>query len=414
MSNLRRSALPVLILAASAVVAWRIMESAPVPKRTERPAPRIAVEAMRVQPESFTVEVPSQGTVQPKVASDLVAEVSGVVREISPSLRNGGFFEEGEVLLRIDPVNYELALTSATARVAEAEAALEQELAEAEVVAEDWQRLGKKAPELGLRKPQIAAARAALASAEADVERARVDLARTVIRAPYDGRARTLSVDVGQFVNVGTVAAEIWSTAALEVRLPLAASETAYLDLPERFAGDGEMPSSGMPKATLTATIGRERYAWEGRVTRVESAFDEQSRQLYVVAEIAEPYRRTGDGRPPLRVGQFVTARIEGETLNGVYLVPRVAMRERDQVLVVTPESTLERREVEVVWTTRDSVVVDAGLEPGEIVSLTQPDIVTEGTPVDARIDGIPLEKLAGGNLAAKVRERAEAGGDTL
>jgi len=414
MYNVRRTALPVVILGVFVFAGWRIMENRPEPTRMDRPAPRVAVEAIRVQPQPFTVEVPSQGTVRPKVASQLVAEVSGVVRDISPSLRNGGFFEKGETLVRIDDVNYRLALTSAKARVAEAEAALEQELAEAEVVAEDWKRLGKKAPELGLRKPQIAAARAALASAEADVERARVDLARTEITAPYDGRAQDLAVDVGQFVNVGTVTAEIWATEALEVRLPLAASETAFLNLPERFAGGAEPGPEAYPEATLSARIGPEDFEWQGRVTRVESSFDEESRQLYVVVEVPEPYASRNDGRPPLRVGQFVTARIRGRELQGVYVLPRVAMRERDEVLVIAPESTVERRKVDVVWGTRDHVVVDDGLEPGDIVSLTQPDIVTPGMPVDARIDGIPLEKLASGNLAADVRDGDSVGGDSL
>lgn len=386
-----RTLLPLLILGVSAHFASKVLKSRPEAVRLEQPRPRLAVEGMRVAAGDFRVVVESQGTVQPRVASTLVTEVSGVVRKVSPSLRAGGFFEKGEVLVEIDATNYKLDLTAAEARVAQARASLEQELAQAEVVAEDWKRLGREAPALGLRKPQIAAARAELAAAEAALERARVDLDRTRVRAPYAGRARELAIDIGQFVNTGTTAARIYATDAVEVRLPVAPDDVPFLELPEQFRattrGEEEIREV-LPRVDLQAQLGPETQIWTGVLTRVESAFDELSRQLYVIAEVADPYRNRTDGSPPLRVGQFVTAKVEGRELQKVFVLPRVALRDNAEVLVVSPAGLIERRPVRVLWSSEAEAVIDRGLKDGEIVSLTRIDVVSEGTAVEVHLSG--------------------------
>ena len=311
-------------------------------------------------------------------------EVAGIVKSISPQAREGSFFDKGDLLLALDAINYELDLRSKAANVAEARASLEQELAQAEVVKEDWARLGKKAPALGLRKPQIAAARAMLAAAEAAEARASVDLSRTKLVAPYAGRVLDLEVDIGQYVNVGTTVARIFATEVAEVRLPLSITQLAFVNVP----GDESAPFLvPRPKVTLTVSSGTTTYQWEGRIVRAEGAVDEQSRQLYVVAEIDAPFERRDASEPPLRMGQFVTAEIEGKTLEDVFVLPYNALRDGNQVLIVTPENTLERRPVDVTFRDRDNVVIAEGLSSGDVVSLTQPEVVSSETIVQAVIE---------------------------
>ena len=403
-----RTLSPILILGVCGFFAWQIFSSRPEPVRLQQPRPRVAVEGLAVQPTRFEVFVRSQGTVQPRVASTLVAEVSGVVRSVSPSLRSGGFFSAGETLVKLDDTNYRLAVTSAEARVAQARAALEQELAQAEVVAEDWKRLGREAPALGLRKPQIAAAQAELAAAEAALERAKVDLARTRLSAPYDGRARELQVDVGQFMNIGTTAARIYATDVLEVRLPVAPDDVPFLELPEQFTMDSLVSSdiATMPKVTLETQLGPERQTWNAYLARVESAFDEASRQLYVIAEIPDPYRLREEGDLPLRVGQFATADIQGRVMEDVFVVPRRALRDNAEVLVVNAEGVIERRPVRVVWNSETVAVIDQGLKAGDIVSLTRIDVVTEGTLVELRM-GSPTPRGGWGEATLPETESA-------
>lgn len=391
LSKILKAGLPVVVVVLAIVAARAIISSKPEASRRPPATPALAVEATRVAPQAFEVIVSADGTVRPRTQSTLVPEVPGRIISISPNFRDGGFFEKGDVLLRIEPRDYELALATAEAQVAQASAALEQELALAEVVKNDWKQLGKTAPDLGLRKPQIAAARAALLSAQSQLERARVDLDRTTIRAPYAGRVLEQGADVGQFVTVGTVLARIYAVDYVEIRLPLSNRQLEFVDLPERYRDDAGKQAPQGPAVTIEAKVGSTAYQWEGRLVRAEGAIDTQSRQLYVVAQVDDPYARGPEGRPPLRIGQFVTARIRGRTLEDVFVVPRSALREGDSLLLVDADSRLEHRPVRVVWSDAQQAVIDSGLQDGDIVTLTGLSIAAGGTQVAATVDGEPL-----------------------
>jgi RND family efflux transporter MFP subunit len=385
--------LPLAILIAALVGARIIIANKPQAERGAPPVVPVAVEAVRVQPSSFQVVVRAEGTVEPRTQSTLIPQVSGVVRSISPSFRDGGFFEKGDVLVTLDPKDYELAIASAEAQVAQAESALEQELAQAEVVKNDWKLLGKKAPELGLRKPQIAAARAAVLSARAQLERARTDLERTRIRGPYAGQVLEKSVDVGQFVSPGTVLARIYATDYVEIRLPLSPRELEFVDLPQHYRDDAGKPSEAGPAVSVLADIGRHSWRWEGRIVRAEGAIDTSSRQLFVVAQVDDPYGRGPQGRPPLRIGQFVRAEIAGRTLEPAFVLPRGALREGNEVLIVDADSRLERRPVTVAWSDEGNMVITEGLAAGEVVNITPLAVASSGTLVSASIDGAPAQR---------------------
>jgi len=390
MRNRLRTVLPVFVLAVAVAISWALFANKPAAERQPPGEAVLSVDATRVSRSSFDVVVVSDGTVSPRTESTLIPEVSGRIVEISPEFREGGFFEKGDVLLRIEPRDYELALATSEAQVAQAKAALEQELALAEVVKNDWQQLGKQAPDLGLRKPQIAAAEAAVLSARAQLERARVDLERTSIRAPYAGRVLEKDADIGQFVSVGTVLARIYAVDYVEIRLPLSNRQLEYVDLPERFRGDASGMATAGPPVVVEAEIGRTRYEWDGRLVRVEGAIDTRSRELFVVAQIDDPYARGPAGRPPLRIGQFVQARIRGRTLDGVFVIPRAALREGGEVLIVDGNSRLQRRPVTVAWSDDEHVVISDGLDDGDVVILTSLSIAASNTPVLATIDGQP------------------------
>ena len=92
------------------------------PRAPERIAP--LVRAIEVEPETIRLQVSTHGTVMPRTESDLVPEVSGRVIWRSPNLVSGGFFDEGDLLLRIDPLDYEVALEQARADVARARSEL--------------------------------------------------------------------------------------------------------------------------------------------------------------------------------------------------------------------------------------------------------------------------------------------------
>jgi RND family efflux transporter MFP subunit len=382
--------LPLLVLAGAVLAGRWIIASRPEAEVRPPVETPVAIDATRVAPSAFDVLIRTEGTVQPRTESSLIPQVPGIVTRISPTFREGEFFQAGDVLLNLDDRDYELALASAEAQVAQAQAALEQELALAKVVENDWKQLGKPAPALGLRKPQIAAARADLLSAKAQLERARIDLERTRIRAPYDGRVLAQNADVGQFVTVGADLGRIYATDYVEIRLPLSSRQLEFVDLPEHFRDDPDGAAVVRPGPTvvLTARFGRAEYQWQGRVVRSEGAVDTSSRQLYVVAQVDDPYARGPAGRPPLRIGQFVEAEISGRRLENVVVLPAAALREGGEVLVVDDASRLQRRSVDVIWGDGERVVIDAGLSPGDLVATTPMSVAANGTLVTVTVDG--------------------------
>lgn len=388
--------LPVVVLLAALAGARYIVSQRPEAPQFEPPQTPVAIDAIRVTPEDYRIAIRSEGTVEPRTESTLIPQVSGQIVGISPTFREGGFFEEGDVLVTLDSRDYELAIASAEAQVAQADSALEQELAQAKVVEGDWRMLGREAPELGLRKPQIAAARATLLSAKAQLERARFDLERTRIRAPYDGQVLEKNVDVGQFVSQGTLLARVYATDYVEIRLPLSNRQLEFVNLPERFRGETAQRGTAGPEVVVKATLGSRDWHWNGRVVRAEGAIDTRTRQLFVVAQVDDPYEIGPEDRPPLRIGQFVEVEIEGRTLSNAFVLPRNALRGDAEVLVVDAESRLQRRPVFVAWTDGEHAVVTQGLAAGEAINITPLAVAADGTLVAATIDGEAPEPRRG------------------
>jgi hypothetical protein len=112
-----------------------------------------------------------------------------------------------------------------------------------------------------------------------------------------------------------------------------------------------------------------------------------------VIAQVDDPYAPGSDPRrPPLAVGMFVEAEIEGRIANEVVVLPRAVLRGRDQVLVVDDEDRLRIRTVEVLRSTTEHVVISEGLLAGERVILTSMEVATEGMRVQIAT-GAPLSE---------------------
>lgn len=393
MKRLLRVTLPLLILGACVYVSWWFIKNRPETVTVEAPPAIVRVEGTRLQRETYPVRVRSQGTVQPRTRSTLLPEVSARIVEVSPSFRPGGFFKAGEVLLKLDPVDYETALVVARATLAQAEVALAEESAKAGQARENWRALGKSGEPgaLALRVPQVAKAQADVSAAQAQIAQAERDLERTVIRAPYDGQVLEQLVDVGQFVNEGTALGRIFAVDYVEIRLPLPEREMRFLSLPERFR-DGSGKSGGAP-VKLHSALGGTASNWDGFLVRVEGAIDESTRQIMAVAQVNDPYAKRGDGLPPLRIGQFLEAEIEGEILSDVFVIPRRAVRAGNEVLLITPENKLRRVTIDPLVGDTDRIVIAADTagqpQEGDVLCLTPIPFAAEGATVLPVIDGV-------------------------
>ncbi len=373
--------LPVaIVLAGAAGAALLVLTRPEVETAPPERAPPL-VHVVEVAPRSVQLRVRTHGTVAPRTESELVPEVSGPIVWCSPSFVSGGFFEAEEPLIRIDPRDYRVALELARASLARAESEQRREASELKRQRNlaDQGVASPSALERAETADQVASA--ALRQARANLEQAERDLARTEIRAPFRGRVRERSADVGEFVNRGMPLATLYAIDWAEIRLPVSDEELAHLDLPLWFR-NGE-PEREPARVELRARFAGAEHAWAGRVARTEGEIDAKSRMVHVIARVEDPYARDEHGeRPPLAVGLFVEAEILGRRLDGVYVVPRSALRGRDQVVVADAEDRLRIRSADVVRRGRDEVVLRSGIEPGDRVIVVPPEAAVDGMRV--------------------------------
>ena len=370
------------MLAAAAAATALLYVNRPPSDIAEPEYAPVTVDVLEVVKGNLQVPVQAQGTVTPLRSTSIQAEVRGRIVEVADAFNVGQFVTRGEVLLRIDPRDYQTSLLRAQAALESAESNLAQEKGRAEVALREWQKLprgsqrSEEARDLYLRKPQLEQAESALLAARADRDTARDNLERTIIRAPYDALIRAKHSELGQFVAPGTPLADIFSIDYAEVRLPIPQSKLAYLDLPgiEGYAG-----GTGVD---LYTDVAGDVTHWTAQLHRTEGVFDERSRVLYLVARIEDPYALDHPGREPLRIGTFVNANIEGRELQQVVTLPRYALRAGNLVWIVDESLHLRSRKVTTLRVGGDRVFVSAGLDDGELVSLTALDSAFAGASV--------------------------------
>lgn len=378
--------LPLLVLSICAIAAFKINQNPSQARKAPKAKQVILnVDAIRLARSSYTVQLRAHGEVRPRTEGTLISQVEGTLTKVSRRFQNGGFFEAGDPLAQIDSRDYVAAVTMAESDLIQSQFELEEENARSKQAEANWKRIGKgkQASELVLRKPQLAAAKARVASAKASLDKAKLDLQRTKISAPYAGRIVDKKVDVGQFVSSNTELADIYAIDYLEVRLPLSPRQVEYLTIPEQYRGKNNTPVKG-PDVAMVARQGRKQFMWKGFISRAESTLDSNNRQLYVVAQLNDPYRQREDGAPPLKIGQFVEATINANTLNDVFVVPRSALYQGKTVVLIEND-LLIRREVEVIWTDETSAVVNHNLSSGEWLVTTPLGNPVSGTRVAIR-----------------------------
>ena len=375
-SVMKKLIAPLLILALSAAIFVALVSNQPTLQTTVKEPVPVAVRALEINTGPMQLSVNSEGNVQPSVETKLVAQVAGEVIEVSDSLVAGGDFSKGDILLRLDPRDYEIAVTRSQAAMSRAEA--EQRFA-AEEAARIKSLYGDELAsiaELQNAERLLAVANAALADAKAALMRATVDLERTVFRAPFNGRVRGENVDAGQFVAKGSMIATLYDTDRLQVRLPLADSQLAYLDASYAQTGlAGDTPANVL----LTADYAGDTQTWGAKLLRTEGDISVKSRFLHVIVEVTNTLSSNGVRLP---VGLFVDAAIEGRTVDNLVSVPRTALRPDNSVMIINERNQLEFRDVSIFKLSDSDVLISEGLVSGERISTSPLQFVVEGMPV--------------------------------
>ncbi|MEJ2383232.1 MAG: efflux RND transporter periplasmic adaptor subunit [Xanthomonadales bacterium] len=386
MRKFMKFVLPLLLIVGSIVVVVVMVAVAQGkrPDRKDDAQPALLVEAIPAEVTSVDFTVTSQGSVMPRTETTLVAEVAGQIVSVSQNFIAGGFFRKGEVLLQIDPSDYETALLRAEATLAARRAQLADQQARSDQALKDWTNLGRQGEpsDLVLRKPQLAEAKAAVQAAEAELRQANRNLERTRIRVPYDGLVRSKSVDVGQYVGPGTPLGVTFAIDRAEIRLPLSGDDLAYLELPSATRLD----ASRRVPVTLTAEGDGVGGRWDAEIVRTEGVVDAASRVIYAVAEVVDPYGVLGlSEQPELKMGTFVRAAITGRRADAVVVLPRAVLQPDNTVLIANADRRLEIRPVTVARAEPRKVYVSDGIADGELVITTSLDAPIPGTELAIR-----------------------------
>lgn len=372
MSWQKKTVISLIILIAAVLVVTGLAISRPTPEPQAVSDPVVPkVRAIRAKPEPRQVAVYTQGTVRPKREINLASQVSGQVQFVSDVFVDGGFFKRGDLLLTLDPRDYEIEIIRARSRIAEAEQLLATERGRAFQAKREWRDLGNEAGNaLFLRKPQLKAAEAAVAAAKADLQQAKLNLERTQIKAPFDGRVRQVKVNLGQYLSPGQEVAQVFAIDTVVVRLPLTPSQTELLDLP--------LTPNQMTHLPVTLSTGMGQYQWLGTISRTDASVDPRSRVVYGVVEVEKPF----ESNPPLAVGLFVNAVISGKQFDRVQLIPRTALYEKDNVLMVPEDQRLVIRPVTVLQSRGETAFI-TGVEAGDILLIERPGYVVPGMKID-------------------------------
>jgi RND family efflux transporter MFP subunit len=346
--------------------------------KAPQPEAAIAVKTIIANQAQLEMRVESQGVVVPRTRTSLISEVSGAVLELSDAFVVGGTFETGDMLLKVDPTDYEVALQRAQARLISARAQMELEKARSSQAEKEWEITGRpksEAPPLLLRQPYLLEAEANLLQAKAELRQAKIKLQKTVIRAPYAGMVSKKLADVGQFIGTGTAIGETFAIDFVEVRLPLTERDLTMMD---GLSAAGKLAEKTV---VLSGTVDGQAATWTAEVARSEGVVDELNRSQYIVARVADPYglaATTASARVPLRVGTFVKASIEGKVLNNVFKIPRGSLLEGARVGLVDSNSLLRIIPVEVASADDNSYYISAGLKNGDQVVAS-----ALGTPIE-------------------------------
>jgi len=361
----------------------------PEPERRKFKPREPVVEHMVAERKNLRVYVDAYGSVKPRTSTILLAETPGLIEAVAPfedsnrsgphaSFRAGGFFEKGDMLVKIEDIDLRAARADAEALLRTAELQLEQERALAEQAKSEWElgRDWKDAPDLVKRLPQIRKAEADAKAAEARLAQAKRNFERTRVRAPFRGRILETMADIGQRVGGGAspALAKVYALDIAEVDLSLSRSELQLLAFEEGTNGTGHAP-----EVQILDEAGKCTHV--GNLDRSEGTVDSRTRLTNVVASLegafADPFvEREIDAPGSLSPGEFVEARIFGPEV-GVFVIPRSAFREKDTLLVINEQNRIEPRKVTSLRQAKDFVWVKDGLKENDKVCLTPLDVIS-------------------------------------
>ncbi len=356
----------VLILAAS--VSFWFYTHKPQTKKIKPQRPVPMVKTISVQASSESVVFEAAGLVIPARQVELQSEVEGRIIEQNPELVPGGIVAKNELLVQIDPLDYRLQVSEREAELATARYEVEVEEGRQIIAKEEWRLLEQElsgdqvSKHLALREPHLKNSHALFAAAESRLAAAKLAEKRTTIRAPFNGLVLNESVETGQFVGRQTAIASLVSTDKFWVQVSVPLSLLNRINFPDK---DGSWGSTA--QIVLDKGYGGKPTLCEGALFKLLPDIDPKSRMAGLLVEIRDPFNlkkqpneSNEEQKGKILLGSYVKVRVDAGVLNDVYVIPRAALRENDELWLLTEDGRLDIRKVKVLWRRIDEVLVTA------------------------------------------------------
>lgn len=306
------------------------------------------VEVIKVHKQNYQAEIIGYGEAKSRNTLILTTEVSGQVDTLSSQFETGKQIEQGALLASLNDTNYQQAVTDAQVSVADAKVALLEEQREGQQAQMEWKNSGMKGEpdsSLVLRQPQLVAAQAVLSNAKRQLKTAQRNLQQTHIIAPFNALIIARDIQPGSYLSVGTTVGTLYSTDRVEITIPL--SEHQWNSLPNI----NNLPPKSWA-VNLTNTNGTQH--WQGYVQRIEQHLDASSRQRALIVAIDSPLTQT----PALFPGTFLTAAVQGTTLNAIWALPASAISQSGYVWYLDDSNNLMNFKANKLFEKEDKVYI--------------------------------------------------------
>jgi len=379
----------------------------------------IKVQVQTAQPNDFPVVITGYGEARALTVVTIAPEVSGRVVYTTPELNVGRRIPSGDIIFRIDPADYEAGLQEAEAGVAQWQNTVARLKKQFDIDSQRLKTLKRSAhlsktefervkrlytsDRVGTRSGvdqaeraynsaldqadqiaqavslyplQIREAESSLASARARLSIAATSLARCTVRAPFDARVKSVSIETGQFVSPGQNVLNLADDSMLEIQVPLASRESRRWLMFDDWNRDQPATAwfTGLKPVACTVrwTEDKAGSVWSGTLNRVVK-FDQQTRTITVAVRVsAEAAASNRNQGLPLVEGMFCAVEIPGRTMRDVFRLPRQAVSFENKVYLSNAEGRLQTAAVTVERIEGEFVFVSRGLKPGDSVITTR------------------------------------------
>lgn len=368
---LRRLPLPLIVLSLGVCVFMLLVATRPETKPVENRERVWNVAGKAVAYEIYEPRITAFGELRARREVQLRAQVSGEVISTETAFENGALVSKGEVLLRIDPFNYETRLDEAKAQLKGAKALLTERKASANLARQDMKRaqelfkkgtvskktLDDRKTDYTIKKARRDQQQSVVDRQTVAVKRAQRDLDNTQITAPFDGHVANINVRSGRVVGPNEPLAVLLDASAYEVVFNLSDAEYGRF-----LARNSDVIGRVLE---VQWTVGSQKMKLQAEIERVGAQISQSTRGVDVFARVI------GDIPSNLRGGAFVDIVLNAQPLPDVMVIPKDAVYDGNRIYVAENGRMAERQLTNPIDLGRHLAIRD-GLAENEIVVLTR------------------------------------------